>query len=52
MRDDRRYDWYNQWGVGGELSQKEHYYHYYYSLRNLPIERNSAAHYHKLKSPI
>ena len=43
MRDDRRYDWDNQWGVGGELSQREHY-HYYYSLRNLPIECNSAAH--------
>ena len=28
MRNDRRYDWDNQWGVGGELSQKEHYYHY------------------------
>ena len=28
MTNDKGYDWDNQWGVGFELSQKEHYYHY------------------------
>ena len=29
MTNDKGYDWDNQWGVGFELSQKEHYYHYF-----------------------
>ena len=41
MTDDRGYDWDNRWGVGGELSQKAGYYHYWGGAPEAPPNLNS-----------